>query len=413
MTVSPQFSRRPSVLPLLAALPGVLLATGACGDTPQGGAAADVPAAAAAPDTATLSAEAAAIAEFTVDTARQQPWRAAVRAPARVMLDPAAVQTIGSITEGRIKEVRVRVGDRVAAGQVLVVIHSHEIMDARGALAQAEAHVRAATATHAQAVAAAERAARLLAAKAVAQAELERTEVARTVAAAALEGAQAEQARAEALVEHLVGEGPLPPGVDPHDVLIRAAAPGVVTARDAQPGTVVLPGVPLVTVGDPGRLQLQLALSSEAAAGVRAGSGVRYELTDAPGRWHGAVVTRVAPTVDTLTRTVEALARPTGPASGARAEAYAQAEVLGVAEAPVVVVPAAAVQAMDGDSVVIAVEPRGAGVFLRALPVRVGRRAGPLVELRGGVPAGTAVIVGRAAIAKAELLKRRGGGAAE
>jgi hypothetical protein len=45
--------------------------------------------------------------------------------------------------------------------------------------------------------------------------------------------------------------------------------------------------------------------------------------------------------------------------------------------------------------------------------VRVGRRAGPLVELRGGVPAGTAVIVGRAAIAKAELLKRRGGGAAE
>ena len=54
MTVSPLFSRRPSVLPLLAALPGVLLATGACGDTPQGGAA-DVPAAAAAPDTATPS----------------------------------------------------------------------------------------------------------------------------------------------------------------------------------------------------------------------------------------------------------------------------------------------------------------------------------------------------------------------
>jgi hypothetical protein len=29
------------------------------------------------------------------------------------------------------------------------------------------------------------------------------------------------------------------------------------------------------------------------------------------------------------------------------------------------------------------------------------------------VPAGTTVVVGRAAIAKAELLKRRGGGAAE
>lgn len=386
----------------------LFLACSGTGDTP-----AATPAPTSSVDTATLSADAVKIAGVTLDTARILPWQAMVTVPGRLALDPSSLETIGSITEGRITHVTVRVGDRVAPGQALVMIHSHEIMDARGALAQAEAHVRAATATHRQAVAAAERAARLLAAKAVAQADLERADVARTVAAAALEGAQAEQGRAEALVEHLVGEGPLPPGVDPHDVLIRAAAPGVVTARDAQPGTVVLPGVPLVTVGDPGRLQLQLALSSEAAAGVRAGSGVRYELTDAPGRWHEAVVTRVAPTVDTLTRTVEVLARPTGPASGARAEAYAQAEVLGVAEAPVVVVPAAAVQAMEGDSVVIAVEPRGAGVFLRALPVRVGRRAGPLVELRGGVPAGTAVIVGRAAIAKAELLKRRGGGAAE
>lgn len=385
----------------------LLLAASACGGAPHAGEAA----AAAAADTATLSAEAAAIAEFTLDTARQQPWRSVVRAPARVMLDPAALQTIGSITEGRIKEVRVRVGDRVGAGQVLVVIHSHEIMDARGALAQAEAHRRAAQATHQQAVAAAERAGRLLAAKAIARAEQERAEVARTVAAAALEGAEAEVARAEALVEHLVGTGPLPAGVDPHDVLIRAAEGGVVTGREAQPGTVVLPGVPLLTVGDPQRLQLQLALSVEAAAGVRAGSPVRYELNDAPGRWHDAVVTRVAPTVDTLTRTVEVLARPVGRPREARAEAYAQAEVLGGAEAPVVVVPAAAVQAMEGDTVVIAAERRGAGLFIRAVPVRVGRRAGALVEVRTGLPVGTAVVVERAAIAKAELLKRRGGAA--
>jgi RND family efflux transporter MFP subunit len=411
MTVPSRVPARRVARSLLAPLVVPLLAAGACGGgaEPAGG---EAPAVVAA-DTATLSAEAVAIADFTVDTVRRQPWRTAVRAPARVMLDPAALQTIGSITEGRIKEVRVRVGDRVAAGQVLVVIHSHEIMDARGALAQAEAHVRAATATHAQAVVAAERAARLLEAKAMARAELERADVARTVAAAALEAAEAERGRAEALVEHLVGEGPLPPGVDPHDVLIRAAAPGVVTAREAQPGTVVLPGVPLLTVGDPGRLQLQLALSVEAAAGVRAGSPVRFALTDAPGDGHEAVVTRVAPTVDTLTRTVEVLARALGRVEGLRAEAFAQAEVLGAAEAPVLVVPAAAVQAMEGDSVVIAVAPRGAGVFVRAVPVRVGRRAGALVELRAGVPAGTAVLVGRAAIAKAELLKRRGGGAAE
>jgi hypothetical protein len=45
--------------------------------------------------------------------------------------------------------------------------------------------------------------------------------------------------------------------------------------------------------------------------------------------------------------------------------------------------------------------------------VRVGRRTARLAELLAGVDAGTRVVTDGAAIAKAELLKRRGGGVEE
>ncbi len=398
---------------LVTALAFACAGVSACGGTEAPAADAGPAPTGALPDTATLSAEAVAIAAFTYDTSRTIGWRSSSTVPARLTLDPAAVQTLGSITEGRITNVLVRVGDAVRAGNVLVMIHSHEIMDARSMLVRAKSQLTAAEAERALARTAADRAQRLLDAKAMSRAELERAVAARQTAEALHEQARAEMDRAEALVEHLVGDGPMPAGADPHDVLIRTPVSGVVIARDAQPGTVVLPGSPLVTVGDPGQLLLQMRLSEVASQGVRVGSAVRFALTDDPTQQHDAIVTRVAPTVDTLTRTIEVLAAPTKGARVGRAESFAQAEVLGAAGTPAVVVPAAAIQAFDGDTVVIAVEERGGGVFLEAVRVRIGRRSLQQMEVVSGLGTGRRIVVGSAAIAKAELLKRRGGGEGE
>jgi len=361
-------------------------------------------------DTATLSADAVEIGGFTYDSSRTIPWRASATVPARLQLDPAAVQTIGSITEGRITHVQVRVGDVVRAGDVMVMIHSHEIMDARSGLARAAAELTAAEVSRSLARTAAERAQRLVDAKAMSRAELERALAGRQTAEAMYEQASAERERAQGLIDHLLGEGPIPKDADPHDVLIRTPVSGVVISREAQPGTVVLPGMPLLTVGDPSRLQLQMRLSEAASQGVRVGSAVRFSLTDDPTQRFEATISRVAPTVDTLTRTIEVLASPTKGARIGRAESFAQAEVLGAGGTPAVVVPAAAIQSLEGDTIVIAVEPRGKGIFIEAVPVRVGRRSAQQVELLSGIGAGRRVVVGRAAIAKAELLKRRGSG---
>jgi RND family efflux transporter MFP subunit len=368
-------------------------------------AAADAPAPTA--DTATLSARSVAIGGFTYDSARMVPWQSSVTVPGRLMLDPSALETIGSITEGRITHVLVRVGDRVQAGQVLVLIHSHEIMDARGALASATAKVAAAEAERDLATSAADRAARLLEAKAMSKAEVERADVGKRVATATYQQAIAERDRALALIDHLVGSGNVPALADEHDVLIRTPIAGVVTSREAQPGTVVLPGTPLVSVGNPDRLQLQLHLSADAAAGVQVGATVRFALTESPTTQMTATVTRVAPTVDTVTRTIEVIAVPRGGGRTGRAESFVQAEISGTGGAPALVVPSAAVQALEGDTVVIVADQRGEGLHIEAVRVRTGRRAGDRAEILSGLSPGRRVIAGSAAIAKAELIKRR------
>lgn len=124
--------------------------------------------------------------------------------------------------------------------------------------------------------------------------------------------------------------------------------------------------MPLVTVGDPRRLQLQLHLAENAATGIDVGSVVRYALSDAPSVTHTARVTRIAPTIDTLTRTVEVVARPEA-VSPARAESFVQAQVLGQGTKPALVVPIGAIQAI-GSEMVVLWRSTAASIWCCALP---------------------------------------------
>jgi cobalt-zinc-cadmium efflux system membrane fusion protein len=370
--------------------------------------------AASGPDAALLGADAVAIAGFTIDTARRAPWSSRTQAPARVIVDPARHQMLGSITEGRVSRVHVREGDRVQRGQVLVSIHSHEIMDARSGLIRAEAEQRAARAEHDAAAVAVGRAERLLAAKAMGQAEVDRARVALTASESRLAQAEAEVARAHGLVEHLVGETALPADLDPHEVLIRAPIDGVITERVAVEGSVVLPGAPLLTVSDPRALQLEVRLTDAQVREVAAGSRLTFTLVGEPADATPgeAVVRRVTPMVDGATRTTLAIAEIVVAPAGLRGERFANAEVRGVPAGDAVSVPVEAVQALAGDTVVLVAEPRGEGLYIEAVPVRIGRRDARRAEVLAGLVEGRAVIARGAVIARAELLKRREGGGA-
>jgi hypothetical protein len=64
---------------------------------------------------------------------------------------------------------------------------------------------------------------------------------------------------------------------------------------------------------------------------------------------------------------------------------------------------------MDGDTVVIIAQSRQGGMQIEPARVRVGRRTAERAEIVAGLSAGQRVVAGDAAVARAELLRRRGG----
>jgi membrane fusion protein, heavy metal efflux system len=401
--VAPGIAGVPSLLTIASA---VAIATG-CG---TGGVQAESsPPTVVVSDTALLAPDAARLAAFTIAAAESLAWRESWTTPARLTLDPVETQSLGAIAEGRVTRVLARVGDRVQRGQVLVATHSHEMMDALSALAKAKAAESQADAERALAESAAARAERLYALKALSLADLERARAAFTQAGAMRAQARAELTRAQSVHSHLVGAGSVPAGIDEHEVLLRSPMNGIVVRLEAQPGAVVLVGAPLVDVSRTTSLVLQMQLPERALAAASVGSSVRFTVAAFPTERFEARVTRVAPTLDSTTRTLAVQAQVQGGADRLRAEMYATAEVLGPPNAATLTVPAAAVQAYEGDTVVITGRSRATGLELEAVPVRVGRRTAERAEILGGLASGAPVIVGGASVAKAELLRRRGG----
>ncbi len=358
-------------------------------------------------DTTTLSANAVLIAGFSTEPARRESWRDGWRIPGRLSLDPLTTQPLGSIVEGRVLDVRVMPGDVVKKGQVLATIHTHEMMDARKALTTAKGSFTSASSAASVADAAAARTERLFAAKAASQAELERARAAAAAADAAKIEAQAELSRAQEYLAHLLGDGPVPPGVDDHAALLRAPFDGVVTGRNVQPGQVVLVGAPLLTVGRTGTLALSLHLPEAALGAAKVGGPVQFTIPALQNRRFDAQVTRVAPSLDSLTRTLEVVASVRDPNGELKPELYVAAELFGPLGERTLTVPSGALQSFRGDTVVIAARAVGQGLLLQSKKVRVGRRNGDRAEILAGIDSTAIVIVMGASVAKAELIKRR------
>lgn len=364
-----------------------------------------------ASDTALLTADAVRIGAFTLAGVTEDAWRDGWHLPARVALDPAAVQPLGSLVEGRVMEVRVFPGDRVGEGDILALIHSHEVMDARQRLVAARTGATSADSAAAVAESAVARAERLLAAQAMSLGEVERARGARAAAAAARETAHAEHERALAFLDHLVGKTEVPVGTEEHAALVRAPFAGVITGRTVQPGQVVLVGQPLLTIARGTALGLALRVPEEASASIARDVPVRFTVPAFPGRTFEARVARIAPVVDSVSRAIEVWAAVRGDTERLlRAEMSADAELFGSAGGRVLSVPAGSVQLMEGDTVVVLGTRLGEGLLIEARRVRVGRRTSVRAEILSGVAVGDSVLDVGAALGKAEIVKRRSGG---
>jgi RND family efflux transporter MFP subunit len=279
--------------------------------------------------------------------------------PEGTLLAPATVvaarrATISTRVAAAVRDVHVREGQRVAAGQVLVSLSD---ADVRASLAAAETALQAA-AVH-------ERRIRALAAE-------------RAATPAELELAQAQRAQAEAQVaaaRATLGYTEL-----------RAPFAATVQARRIDPGDLVGPGQPLLELeGD--ALELVATLSEAEARGVAVGATVRFQAGAARGE---ATVAALTPGGDPVTRRRTVRAKVGRVDGELRTGAFARLELpaAGATAAGTLWIPRTALVAR-GDLTGVFVAAEGMAE-LRWLSI--GERAGDHVAVRAGLAPGEAVV---------------------
>lgn len=250
------------------------------------------------PDAATESAP------VTVSVARAAVTDFASQFEAGGVVRARATALMASRMMAPIAQVHVRAGDRVRRGTTLVTLDARDIQADKGraeatSLSAAEAaraadgDVRAAEAGLVLARATHERIAGLHAKRSATAQELDQAiaalaaaEAQRTSAHARLAAAHAARDAAAAAAESA--------SIGATYAVLSAPFDGVVTERQADPGTMAIPGTPLLTLEDPSSYRLEVQLDEARTALVEIGQSVPVRLDHAPAGGDGRVDGRVA-----------------------------------------------------------------------------------------------------------------------
>lgn len=308
---------------------------------------------------------------------------------------------IGPTFAGRLKRVEVQPGDHVKTGQLLGEMDPVDLGDKIGAqdaalkraeasILAVEAQIQEVTARKSFAETQAKRYEQLLVGRAVSEEaveakrqELQIAQASLSAARANLEASRQELARVRAERDGLIRQGANLRLVSPVD--------GLVTRRDADPGTTVIAGQAVVEVVEPGSIWINVRFDQQRALGLRAELPAQIVLRSQVGESRAGRVSRIEPHADTVTEEVLAKVafnqRPqTLPPIGELAEVT----VALAAQKSMPVVPNASVQRVDGRLGVWVVEDGS----LRFAPVKTGATdLEGRVQILQGLSGGERVVV--------------------
>lgn len=311
---------------------------------------------------------------------------------------------VGPTAAGRVLAVRVDVGDTVKAGQLLADMDPVDLDQRLAALdaalaragstqAAAQAQVKDAAARRELAAINARRNHELAAQNFISAAALESRMQEKASADAALQAAQANLAGAG---QDLARQKAERAGLQQQRGNVRLLAPadGVVTSRDAEAGTTVVAGQPVLRLIDPASLWVKLRVDQGRSAGLAPGLTARIVLRSHPGAPVPGQVARVELLADSVTE--ERIAQVAfAQAPSARGVGVSVGELAEVTlqlpdTASSLLVPSASIQHRQGETGVWRIE-QGQPVFA---PVRLGVRSlDGQVQVLDGLKAGDEVVV--------------------
>ena len=313
---------------------------------------------------------------------------------------------------GRLQEISVRLGDRVAMGQRIAKIEDFELQEqmkqqeaalevSRATIRQREADLRLAETN-------AERSRSLFARQLLPKQTLDDTEARYQSAVAQLDLARAQNNQSTARLDEL--------RINLENTVIISPVNGFVARRAVDPGAFVGQNAPVVDVVDIGRVRLVANVIEKDLDQVRTGKDTRVEVDAFPGETFTGRIARIAPVLDPATRTASMEIEIPNPGFRLKPGMYARVTVTTDERKDALVVPSSAVVDLGGQR----------GVFLAAenntvsfRPVTVGVEEDAQIEILQGVIEGDRVVTtGAAALRGGDRVLfagsaagRRGGGA--
>ncbi len=221
-----------------------------------------------------------------------------------------ATGVIAARTTGAVNELKVREGDRVKRGDLLLIIGDSQLSDrikqAEAAVQEAKEGLKSASAAKDAAAARAD----------IADTTLKRQKdlVAKQIgvqqnldqAAAAQREASASQAQAAKAIEAAaarLAQAEAAARIVKADSGVSAPYDGIVTARLIQPGSLANPGTPLLAIEKTQAFRADVSVPDSLAGKVKAGDELRVVVPDAAPEPFTAKVLAVEPTADPKTRT--------------------------------------------------------------------------------------------------------------
>jgi len=192
---------------------------------------------------------------------------------------------------------------------------------------------------------------------------------------------------------------------------VRAPFAGEIIERTAVRGALVEAGKPLFTLVDRAVMWAMLNIPESALVRVKAGQTVELRVESLPGQVFLGRLTWIGAEVDERSRMARARAEVANPTGLLKARMFAQARILTRSAEGASLVPASAIQSVEGRSLVFV---RLAEDLYDARAVRVGAKWGGQVEILDGLKPDEPVVVRHGFPLKSALLiSRLGAGCAD
>jgi RND family efflux transporter MFP subunit len=324
----------------------------------------------------------------------ESPFAAFVEAGGAVRARTTA--SVASRVLAPVTDVRVRAGDRVRQGQVLVVLDAREsaaraaaataaLRSAEDALRAADAGIDTAAAEQKLAAATFTRVSGLHARRSATAQELDQAASALSAADARLAGARA-AASAAAAGRDAARAAAEAAGVTTSYTTLVAPFAGTVAARLVEPGSMATPGTPLVTLEDTAALRLEATLDEARASLVLPGAMVDVQLSANADTWIQARIVELE-RVDPSSHQFRVKAElPAG--TSARTGAFGRMRIPVPARAALSV-PATSLVRRGQLSFVFVPDAAGRA---RLRAVSIGRSGSDRVEVLAGLSAGEPVV---------------------